>query len=63
MVRIVLLEQEAHPRIRGEYLISYGTIDTQSGSPPHSRGIPLTALSVGMLIGLTPAFAGNTWRR
>ena len=31
---------EAHPRIRGEYIVRRIPIGPAQGSPPHSRGIP-----------------------
>ena len=51
-----------HPRIRGEYL-SYGASTLcHIGSPPHSRGILLSQRHTRLLVGITPAFAGNTER-
>ena len=49
-----------HPRIRGEYFLSTFTSTTRGGSPPHTRGIPMTAPRQTRCRGFTPAYAGNT---
>ena len=53
-------ELEAHPRIRGEYVVILKPVRLADGSPPHSRGIPLFCPHIEPLKRLTPAFAGNT---
>ena len=51
--------QQAHPRIRGEYILNLPLFDNTSGSPPHTRGISERPFDVSLRIGLTPAYAGN----
>ena len=51
---------EVHPRIRGEYSIYLFALSTYSGSPPHTRGIPLADRHAVAVMGFTPAYAGNT---
>ena len=49
-----------HPRIRGEHqCFLYGFVPVL-GSSPHSRGTLSTASSIVVMIGIIPAFAGNT---
>ena len=52
--------REAHPRIRGEYQEIVTQPFADRGSPPHSRGIQSLLTLTLTLVGLTPAFAGNT---
>ena len=50
-----------HPRIRGEHN-TYDVLKwVAQGSPPHTRGTPLSGLPVRRVWGITPAYAGNTW--
>jgi len=51
---------QVHPRIRGEYSKSSAMRPSISGSPPHTRGIPIPRRLRHHLAGFTPAFAGNT---
>ena len=53
-------QTKAHPRIRGEYCWRVYTASRFTGSPPHSRGIPILDAQDAQFRGLTPAFAGNT---
>ena len=53
----------AHPRIRGEDVLSDDGVLCDEGSPPHSRGRPGSILEGAFHIRLTPAFAGKTPRR
>ena len=50
----------AHPRIRGEHREFTGLGGSIVGSSPHSRGTLLSMLLYLVVIGLIPAFAGNT---
>ena len=49
-----------HPRTRGEYLLLSVTVGAGMGSPPHTRGIPHPSHRQLVLLGITPAHAGNT---
>ena len=48
------------PRIRGEHThFGEGHI-IEWGSPPHTRGTQNLDLGIRLLLGITPAYAGNT---
>ena len=49
-----------HPRMRGEYILEQRDKTFEEGSPPHARGILITALGGISAPGITPACAGNT---
>ena len=51
---------EVHPRIRGEYAGAETPGRCAGGSPPHTRGIPMSARVIAVCLGFTPAYAGNT---
>ena len=51
-----------HPRIRGEYSFVRAEPEAIPGSPPHTRGILRPGRSQDVLLGFTPAYAGNTQR-
>ena len=51
---------EDHPRLRGEYLKIAITQLTDKGSPPLTRGIPIYRVQLARVVGITPAYAGNT---
>ena len=51
---------EDHPRIRGEHLFAEKNITPGQGSPPHTRGTLISLATVAALVGITPAYAGNT---
>ena len=49
-----------HPRLRGEHLnINFATFFIL-GSPPLTRGTPLTYAGILVIQRITPAYAGNT---
>ena len=50
----------AHPRMGGEHAHRELIAWPARGSPPHGRGTPLVAAGERRLVGLTPAWAGNT---
>ena len=50
-----------HPRLRGEYLLLFRIYNAILGSPPLARGIPLKASVKMLVLGITPACAGNTY--
>ena len=50
-----------HPRLRGEHIDAGGTYHETEGSPPPTRGTPLVHPSMFRRIGITPAYAGNTY--
>ena len=54
------VRRQVHPRIRGEYSTSFFRLSYASGSPPHTRGIPLIEQDEFLAFGFTPAYAGNT---
>ena len=49
-----------HPRLRGEYRCREKVTLTQEGSPPLTRGIPISGDCLSVRVGITPAYAGNT---
>ncbi len=49
-----------HPRLRGEHSASQMSIKYSSGSPPPTRGTPLSVSFIKSSTGITPAYAGNT---
>ena len=49
-----------HPRLRGEYIYLSQSQALYLGSPPLARGILRNSLFIKLLIGITPACAGNT---
>ena len=49
-----------HPRLRGEYCYLRRWRQGRQGSPPLARGIPSICSHLLILIGITPACAGNT---
>ena len=52
-----------HPRLRGEYAISFSILSMILGSPPLARGIPSLKVWKVSIGGITPACAGNTsWK-
>ena len=56
----VTLYPRDHPRLRGEHAIFEQLANGVSGSPPPTRGTLLHLLKKKMMIGITPAYAGNT---
>ena len=50
-----------HPRMRGEYISANPKASLNLGSPPHARGIPICFPIQTVLLGITPACAGNTY--
>ena len=49
-----------HPRLRGEHATQLFFSNLFRGSPPPTRGTPLLFISVSVVTGITPAYAGNT---
>ena len=49
-----------HPRTRGEYYFLHILFHERQGSPPHTRGIHNHCEVFLLLVGITPAHAGNT---
>ena len=49
-----------HPRSRGEYISPYVALSSCPGSPPLTRGIPVSRCGSVLTVGFTPAHAGNT---
>ena len=55
-----VFSQGVHPRIRGEYFRLCVVIRVDTGSPPHTRGIPWIIFKAPAAVRFTPAYAGNT---
>ena|ERR1017187_7887269 len=53
-------ERWDHPRIRGDHIFTEVRFQFQQGSPPHTRGPPLSDLVGVQAVGITPAYAGTT---
>ena len=51
-----------HPRLRGEHAVGMAIYVNFSGSPPHTRGTPKYHEESTDTRGITPAYAGNTFR-
>ncbi len=49
-----------HPRIRGKHFLPPFSYLFSSGSPPHTREAHRNSHPSGMLLGITPAYAGST---
>ena len=49
-----------HPRICGEHDGAERTLSTSTGSSPHMRGTHMRQRRRGLLVGIIPAYAGNT---
>ena len=49
-----------HPRLRGEHRAYALSRPCTSGSPPPTRGTPLLIMLYFKIMGITPAYAGNT---
>ena len=52
-----------HPRIRGEHTTSPAPTTGKLGSSPHSRGTPCFFFFCHKIVGIIPAFAGNTLKK
>ena len=53
---------EDHPRLRGEHFVYYSLYPLRVGSPPPTRGTLEHRPQGDPYFGITPAYAGNTWR-
>ena len=53
----------AHPRSRGEHTVTPHAFNDSGGSSPLARGTRSEGRSAGVVSGLIPARAGNTYRR
>ena len=51
-----------HPRVCGEHVIPVKPITCILGSPPRMRGTLVSCSSQSLLCGITPAYAGNTFK-
>ena len=49
-----------HPRLRGEHSLNAPASLNFVGSPPPTRGTPNLIRDGTVLVGITPAYAGNT---
>ena len=54
-------QQRDHPRVCGEHPIFPVTADPTAGSSPRMRGTPLSHLLAAHVLGIIPAYAGNTF--
>ena len=50
-----------YPRIRGDYAHTFGSVQSSSGLPPHTRGLPCDRRQLDTGGGSTPAYAGTTF--
>ena len=53
---------QKYPRVCGEKFRAYAMIWQEWGSPPHMRGKDLSDDVLGFDVGITPAYAGKSWR-
>ena len=51
---------EDHPRLRGEHYKAFNLLRLKMGSPPPTRGTRCGKRETQQIIGITPAYAGNT---
>ena len=49
-----------HPRVCGEHVVAHFFFPAPLGSSPRMRGTPVLADDHGQLVGIIPAYAGNT---
>ena len=49
-----------HPRVCGEHQLKANILNTYPGSSPRMRGTLVMCMKCGMLLGIIPAYAGNT---
>ena len=56
----LFLQEQDHPRIRGDYICSTKRLHKNIGSPPHTRGLHKKRLDNIKEQGITPAYAGTT---
>ena len=49
-----------HPRVCGEHLVRFKTCAPSAGSSPRMRGTPKLVFRCHIIIGIIPAYAGNT---
>ena len=54
------MDVKDHPRLRGEHDDRQGMPEKWVGSPPPTRGTPITGVRRAEGGGITPAYAGNT---
>ena len=57
---LFLFGSEDHPRIHGEHEGSLKEAAEMQGSPPHTRGTHIRLLARRAVVGITPAYTGNT---
>ena len=60
---IIWNDNQDHPRIRGEHCKQVNSKFGIGGSPPHTRGTQTGDQTKAFFIGITPAYAGNTFFR
>ncbi len=56
---IFQFQTKDHPRTCGEQCVPVSSLDTHIGSPPHMRGTAELVFHILVLMGITPAHAGN----
>ena len=61
-MNLIYKSEEDHPRLRGEYSTKLMRVDDGMGSPPLARGILCNVLFEISHDGITPAYAGSTYR-
>jgi len=60
LLKVTMSPNPAHPRIRGEHIISISHASIRLGSSPHPRGAQCASSRGGRAQGLIPASAGST---
>ena len=55
------LELQDHPRLRGEHVVQRIELNRLRGSPPPTRGTHYDSYVELSTMGITPAYAGNTY--
>ena len=60
--RFFVFCHEDHPRVGGEKGPRPGQVGPLPGSPPHGRGKAALADAVQYVVGITPAWAGKSYR-
>ena len=57
---MVINSSRDHPRVCGKYYIMVFCALDILGSPPRMREIPIFCVFIACIVGITPAYAGNT---
>ncbi len=58
--RLLSVPDRDHPRMGGEKFVKKSPYQPAAGSPPHGRGKGVVNGRAGLLVGITPAWAGKS---